>query len=461
MGERFAKKLGGLEEIVGVLERFRGGPLRLLGQLDLIFHTTNSCRLRGQPITRDGGVGPKRQSAAAATVAGYVYLGGVDTGAETAGEGRNVSYTFRRAYETNAFHQFPLIGASKLRSEADERGVRVPLSPLDELERLDREGAFSPILFETAGVDGESVVFRDEHGFVAWTEYAVSDDVVEKPRPHYSPWQLLYLNAAVELPTANVSIDWLLDDERRQTVNPIMRDWWGRQLDRWRVLERDWRDLLLVLIRLQSRYGPSVKGTLTKSTVTLIRHPETGEYVDPRELEPRLDAEGVCAELGVSLDELKAMHDRLVWHGMRADPLENWHMLFRMAPFKQRARLRGEARRAQDAYDAAEMLRRFYYDLTGELLLAPDDQYDGSDKSWKRKLFGRWPMLRYTRADLAVELRLRQLHPHEVHLAVEGETEFAICRRVLEELGAMSLSEMGVTMQRLHGVGGLRLSRSS
>lgn len=124
-----------------------------------------------------------------------------------------------------------------------------------------------------------------------------------------------------------------------------------------------------MLIRLQGRYGPSVKGTLTKSTVSLFRDPKTGEYVDPRELEATVDAEGLLAELGISLDELKAMHDRLASYGMRADPLEHWHMLFRMAPAKQRARLRGAARRAQDAYDAAEMLRRFYYDLTGDLLL--------------------------------------------------------------------------------------------
>jgi hypothetical protein len=138
------------------------------------------------------------------------------------------------------------------------------------------------------------------------------------------------------------------------------------------------------------------------------------------------------------------------------DPLRYWHMLIRMAPAKQRARLRGKARRAQDAYDAAEMLRRYYFDLTGELLPNPDDIFDLSDKSWKKQFFGKWPAFSYTRADLAVELRLRDLHPHQVHIVVEGETEEIVCRHVLETVAAMALNDMGVSIQRLFGVGNMR-----
>jgi hypothetical protein len=158
------------------------------------------------------------------------------------------------------------------------------------------------------------------------------------------------------------------------------------------------------------------------------------------------------------------MHQRLAFHGMMHggdDPLRFWHMLSRMAPAKQRAKLRGRARRAQDAYDAAGMLRRFYFDLTGELLPNSDELFDLSDKSWRKRLFGKWPTLRYTRADLAVELRLRDLHPHQVHLAVEGDTEKVVCERVLEELAGMPLRDMGVSVQRLHGVGNAILQQET
>jgi len=102
------------------------------------------------------------------------------------------------------------------------------------------------------------------------------------------------------------------------------------------------------------------------------------------------------------------------------------------------------------------MLRRFSFDLTGELLPNPDELFDLSDKSWRKRLFGKWPTFRYTRADLAVELRLRDLHPHQVHIVVEGDTEEIVCKRVLEELGGMPVNDMGVSIQRLFGVGNVR-----
>jgi hypothetical protein len=371
-----------------------------------------------------------------------------------------VGYSFRRVHEAKGFDQFPLITPSKLRSEARDRGVQwSPASTLKELERFDREGAFSPILFGAMDTDGgDMIVFRDEGNYVPWNEYAVPEWGRDVPRPYYSPWQLLYFDDAVELPNISVSIEWLLDDERRGTLRPIQRTHLGQQLEDWRQLDHEWRDVLLVLLRLQRHYGPWVKGPLLKSTVTLVRHPKSGEYVDPRELAPPFDAQKVLDDLGLTQESLKAMHGHLARHGGIGgeDPLRHWHMLIRMAPAKQRAKLRGQARRAQDAYDAAEMVRRFYYDLTGELLLNPDDLSDLSDKSWKKRLFDKWPTLNYTRADLAVELRLRDLHPHQVHIVVEGDTEEIVCRRVLEQLTGMSLNDMGVSIQRLLGVGNMR-----
>jgi hypothetical protein len=372
---------------------------------------------------------------------------------------RSVRFSFREAFDSNAFHQFQLIDASKLSREARERGIRISLSG-EELERFDRAGAFRPVLFEIVDADGnDAVVFRDEVDFVPWREYAVDDGVTVKSRPHYSPWQLLYLNDAIELQKAQVAVEWLLDDERRKEITDFYRDFYTAQLNVWRNLESDWREIVRVLVRLSSYYGPSIKGSLMKSTVTLVWDPQRGEHVDPRALEPPFDAEAILGELGIGSDRIKEMHERLAFHGYRDDPLERWHMLFRMAPARERAKLRGSARRAQDAYDAAEMLRNFYYDLTGELLLNADEIYDVSDKSWRRRLFGRWPLRFFTRADLAAELRRHDLHPHQVHIVVEGDTEEIVCRRILEAATARPLNEFGVSMHRLHGVDSAQLQR--
>jgi hypothetical protein len=375
----------------------------------------------------------------------------------------SVRYSFRAAYESNAFHQFQLADPAKLSREARERAIKCSAFAStfsEELERLDREGAFRPVLFEVVGANGNNaIVFRDEVDFTPWDEYAVDDGVTIKPRPYYSPWQLLYLNDAIELTKAEVPVGWLLDDRRRETINEVFREFMQARLDAWSKLDREWRDILLVLIRLSSHYGPPIKGTLMKSTVTLVHHPETGEYVDPRELEPPFDAHAILDELAISAKRIKEMHERLAFHGHRDDPLERWHMLFRMAPARERAKLRGPARRAQDAYDGAEMLRHFYFDLTSELLLNPDEIYDVSDKSWKRELFGEWPTLGFTRADLAVELRRHDLHPHQVHIVVEGDTEEIVVRRVLEAATGRQPNEFGVSMHRLHGVDSARLQR--
>src|SRR6266487_517097 len=167
-----------------------------------------------------------------------------DANESAASDGQTTAnYSFRRAYETNAFRQFPLITPSRLSSEAGDRGIKSSSSSpfIEELERFDREGAFSPILFETVDADGtDTVVFRDECGYAQWSEYAVGNGFTVAPHPYYSPWQLLYFNDAVELPSISVSIEWLLDDERRATLGSNWRSLLGWQLEHWRKFDQEW-----------------------------------------------------------------------------------------------------------------------------------------------------------------------------------------------------------------------------
>src|SRR6476469_6381491 len=89
-----------------------------------------------------------------------------------------VNYSYRKAYESGAFHQFPLITPSKLSSEARNRSINCSFGStfVELLERIDEAGALCPILFETADDNGESmIVFRDEVEFVPWSTYAIDD----------------------------------------------------------------------------------------------------------------------------------------------------------------------------------------------------------------------------------------------------------------------------------------------
>ena len=96
-------------------------------------------------------------------------------------------------------------------------------------------------------------------------EYQVSEDYDTRTKPRYCQWQLLYVKDAVSLVTAEVSLDWLLDDDRRATLGEGYRSWYSKREEQRRSLHDQRRTLVLLLVRLQSRYAPLIKGTLTKA----------------------------------------------------------------------------------------------------------------------------------------------------------------------------------------------------
>jgi hypothetical protein len=333
-------------------------------------------------------------------------------------------YSFRQAHQAGAFHQAQLLTADAFGKEAKERDVGLSFGSTlrEQLEELDHIGAIRPILFD-AGESG--VVFREEVEFAPWQTYEVTVwDDHKQVTAYYSHWQLLYARGAVELGRVPVSIEWFLDDEQRQTIGPRWRDWYSRQDEHRRGLDDSWRQRILLLVRLQGRYFPVIRGTLTKITSSLVYDPDAGDMGDPyRQTVRDFNASAVLDELGLTAEDTKEMYQRLALQGIMRDPLRYFHGLFRMAPYRERAKLKNEARRAQDAFDAAEMLRRFQYDLNGELLPLPDELVDASGGEWRVRLYGHKPRLRYDRHDLQIALRVAHLDPHIVHVIVEGESE--------------------------------------
>jgi hypothetical protein len=368
-----------------------------------------------------------------------------------------IRYTFRAANENGGFQQFPLLSADAFERAAKRRDAQLSVgsSLLENLELLDKAGAFQPVLFELE--DGVHI-YREEQGYQPWTSYAYSDydDLPPKARPYFAYWQLLYIYEAIDLGRAPVSLDWLLDSDRH--LGEGFAIFYGAQREVWRTLDGRWRAVVLLAVRLQNRYGPKIKGSLTRSTSTQVYDAATGRMVDPYVEEARrFDPERVLDELGLTVDEVANLHQRVAGYGTVTDPNEHFHTLLRMTRASDRDKLAGAARRAQDAFDVADLIRGFYYQLTGELLLRPDEIFDGSDKSWKKRIFGRWPILAFTRADLQAELRRHDLWPHQVHLIVEGETEEIICRYLLEEISGAKPEEIGISFAKIHDIGLTRL----
>lgn len=137
------------------------------------------------------------------------------------------------------------------------------------------------------------------------------------------------------------------------------------------------------------------------------------------------------------------------------DPLARFYMLVRMLPHSERMKLKGDALLAQDGYDAAEMLRRLYFELSTELLPAPDDLFDGTGGAWKEQFLGHPPRLGFKPQDLHAELLRHRLYPHSVHMVVEGETDELLIRGLVEALAGPA-DDLGVTFSALKGTGRVR-----
>jgi hypothetical protein len=368
-----------------------------------------------------------------------------------------VSYSFRAAWEEGAFHQLDLIDHDRFGREAKHRGVSLSIGTAlrQQLEELDEAGALRPVAFATS-LDAfrPELVFREEREFAAWRTYALEDDGRTRTRAFYSPWQLLYVEDATELRVASVTVDWLLRPKRG--VSDGHRRWYEAQEEHWRTLDDTWRQTILLLVRLQSRYMPLIRGSLTKSNWKMPFDPEKGGHIDPREAARSFVPEDVLKDLDLTAEEIKETHRRLAWHGERRDPVTHFYMLLRMSPFDERAKVRGKARQAHDAYDGAEMLRRFYRDVTGQLLPDADEFTDLSGGEWKQRMLGHEPRLSFDHSDLRAVLVRHRLYPHHVHLVVEGETEVLVFRKLIEALGG-EISRLGVTISTLRGVGRARL----
>lgn len=361
-----------------------------------------------------------------------------------------VTYMGRDALEQNAFREFGLLDVKALGKAAEARGINLSIfesSARPALEALDAAGAFRPIYMETAGGDH---IFSDETPYSPWEQHGGGCNAF------YSHWQLLYLEDAIEMGRVRVDLDWLLDESHKIEHDFSARRIYARLRAIRGALHETWWATIMALVRIQNRFGPSAKGTLTKSTASMEFDYTVGDFVDlyTPELQ-NFNAQQALGDLGVTVEQLKQIQRFVSMRGNIVDPIDRWFMLFRMTPYKEREKMKGSARQAQDAYDAAHILGRFVKELTGEIPLAPDEIFDVSDKSWKRRLYGRWPIDRFNRNDLRVALESHKMWPHLVNLFVEGETEELVCARLLKELSGWEPADLGVTFARIDGVGNL------
>jgi hypothetical protein len=241
------------------------------------------------------------------------------------------------------------------------------------LARLHEVGALQPIAFARApywsGIQvpaepDEQMAFSDEDPSALWDDYAFELDGHPHVTALYSPWQLLVAGDAVDGGRFTLPLSPILDEENLTgRALKQLGDLARGQQERWKQLDQAWRPLLLTLVRLQNRYLPE----LTRRT-TLLFDPETGQRVDPYpgEVQAFVPVAVFERDFREDRDGLLAAYEFLIERGLRHDPEDGLTMLRRARPRAFHIRWRGEPRRAQDHFDAADVLRRFLADLDGQ-----------------------------------------------------------------------------------------------
>jgi hypothetical protein len=365
-----------------------------------------------------------------------------------------LSTSFSEAYRSGRFTQLELIDDRELVSEAKKHDLAVRQETLEE---LDRYGAFTPVAFVGANWRGDffesrwnldDMTFRDEAGFQPWGRYRFREDGVRRVIALYSPWQLMYLKSALEDRLVTLTLPYVLG-RRERLLRGLKnaRGFWRMERERWRSLEENWRPVILLLCWLQNRYLPFVRGQSKMVYVKGRREP-----IDPVREEVRtFDAAALIARLGITADDVRNTYSQLALIGETRDPIRNWFLVVRAASPRAHDKFEGDARLAQLIYDAAEVLRRLLYDLTGEV--EPDvDEVHGLSRGWKERVLGHERRLVYDRDDLKRILEVKKLSPFGVHVFVEGPSDQELIGGLIDAIWG-DHRRLGVRFTALGGLG--------
>jgi len=148
------------------------------------------------------------------------------------------------------------------------------------------------------------------------------------------------------------------------------------------------------------------------------------ERVDPVYEELRtFDAARLVKRLGLSVDDTRNTYRQLALIGETRDPIKDWFLVVRAASPRAHDKFEGDARLAQLVYDAAEILRRLLFDLTGEVEPDVDEALRDPHAEWKQRMLGHDRRLVYDRDDFKKILERKQLSPFGAHVFVEGQSD--------------------------------------
>jgi hypothetical protein len=374
---------------------------------------------------------------------------------------RSCALTWRQLYETDCFFQRELEEMGAFARRLRKRGFTTSQIDRETFEQWDRAGATCPIAFARgqylsglgASDHSNPLDFRHEQAaFESWDSHAWDAGGYPTVSALFSPWHVLVVPDVVKAGGRTVPLEVLLRDSGRDGWAESFRWLFQEQHRQWSHLHEWWDPTLRVLVRLQNRYLPFIRGNVN------LRHDDQGVLHDPEERRP-FEATAVLDELGITASDIADGYRHLARRGYGFEFGDGQYLLRQLAPRAARRGYEGSARRAQDFYDAAEVLRRFYRDLTGELLpdagvAAPahDERELRLYGSRREQLLGHGPTLTYDGEDAKRVLGDIGIYPHGIHVIVEGDGEERVVRGVVRALLGKQ-AELDVVVTNLRGIG--------
>jgi hypothetical protein len=295
------------------------------------------------------------------------------------------------------------------------------------------------------------VKFREEDPFAEWSAYEWSSWGHRTVTERYSPWQILYLRDAVTFGLVGVEIELLLDESETAVLraHEALREILATHREHWRRLDEAWRNLIKLLVRLQNRYWPLIRG---KSKLLIDGR---GQRIDPFPITVEaFDPGAVLAEFGLEVEDVARVYRYLSDRGSALDTADG-HSLLRSAQRREMRRdWRGDGLLGADYYDAAHVIGAFYRELTGTTLALPDVAHDERLAEARERLLGHPPAVAIDREDIKRTLASLHLDPVWVHVVGEGESERIIVEGLVGALLHPQIAASTIKFTDLRGSGG-------
>lgn len=363
----------------------------------------------------------------------------------------------------------PLLGTDKFVKFCKERGLSLNRERLLRLERLN---LFRPV-FRVQNPDEEasplSIPVLDENEWFkkrwAWdtTSTAVKYEVPAQKDPdqeaYYSVFQIDHLDKLLSTLTISMQMDSYLSHSPEEHID------WEREGTSWmRLARKDERALrqnehpsavALLCQFISDRYFPQ-----TQSNQRTIRVPQgfsfgsdlwTRIYArdwDWYQLVQNWDSGEVKRFFNLTRKKLKHAYIGLAISQSHCDPLQRWYKLVQFVSVHERARLKGDALRAETIRAAAHMIRFLYKDLYKEDLPHPNE-VTGTTITHIPELKVRADTRRY----LELVVNRYNLNPQPtVSLFVEGPSEETAVRMIFEDYFGAHPGKYGIEMISLGGV---------